>query len=74
MSQRVPFHEEDAGASRVGEHAPERRRRSDAALNRAKILDETGVRRLAVERLEATREPDRERERGKRAKSPRAPH
>jgi len=39
MSQSVPFRGEDAAAVRVGEAAPERRRRSDAALNRAKILD-----------------------------------
>ena len=39
MSQSVPFRDEDAGAVRVGEAAPERRLRSDAALNRAKIID-----------------------------------
>jgi len=39
MSQGVPSSDADAGAVRVGEAAPERRRRSDAALNRAKILD-----------------------------------
>jgi serine phosphatase RsbU (regulator of sigma subunit) len=39
MSQGVPFSEEDEEANRVGEQAPERRQRSDAALNRAKILD-----------------------------------
>jgi serine phosphatase RsbU (regulator of sigma subunit) len=41
MSQGVPFSDEDAGAARVGEGAGERRRRSDAALNRAKIIDAT---------------------------------
>jgi AcrR family transcriptional regulator len=39
MSQSVPFRHGDEGADRLGEQAPERRRRSDAALNRAKILD-----------------------------------
>jgi serine phosphatase RsbU (regulator of sigma subunit) len=39
VSQSVPFREEDGDASRVGEQAPERRLRSDAALNRAKIID-----------------------------------
>ena len=39
MSQSVPFRDEDIGALRVGEAAPERRLRSDAALNRAKIID-----------------------------------
>jgi serine phosphatase RsbU (regulator of sigma subunit) len=39
VSQSVPFRHEDEAAERVGEQAPERRRRSDAALNRAKILD-----------------------------------
>lgn len=47
MSQRVPFKGHDAGAVRVGEGAPERRRRSDAALNRAKILD--AARRLLAD-------------------------
>ncbi len=39
MSQSVPFNDEDVGAARVGEGAAERRQRSDAALNRAKIID-----------------------------------
>ena len=38
MSQRVPFDSEGAGADRVGEEGQERRQRSDAALNRAKII------------------------------------
>lgn len=47
MSQSVPFDDDDAGAVRVGEGAPERRRRSDAALNRAKIID--AARRLLAD-------------------------
>lgn len=47
MSQRVPFSDEDADVDRVGEAAPERRERSDAALNRAKILD--AARRLLAD-------------------------
>ncbi len=39
MGQSVPFEHGNEGAHRVGEKAPERRQRSDAALNRAKILD-----------------------------------
>lgn len=39
MSHRVPFRHEEEDADRVGEQAPERRQRSDAALNRAKIID-----------------------------------
>jgi serine phosphatase RsbU (regulator of sigma subunit) len=39
MSQSVPFRDEDENAVEVGEQAPERRQRSDAALNRAKIID-----------------------------------
>ena len=39
MNRTVPFTTYDAGAERVGEASPARRRRSDAALNRAKILD-----------------------------------
>jgi serine phosphatase RsbU (regulator of sigma subunit) len=39
MSQSVPFRHENEDADRVGEQASERRQRSDAALNRAKILD-----------------------------------
>jgi serine phosphatase RsbU (regulator of sigma subunit) len=47
MSQSVPFKDEDAGAVRVGEGAGERRQRSDAALNRAKIID--AARRLLAD-------------------------
>src|ERR1700733_2824146 len=47
MSQSVPFSDEDDDAVRVGEAAPERRERSDAALNRAKILD--AARRLLAD-------------------------
>jgi serine phosphatase RsbU (regulator of sigma subunit) len=47
VSQSVPFGDADAGAVRVGERAPERRRRSDAALNRAKIID--AARRLLAD-------------------------
>ena len=39
MSQSVPFEHGGEDAERLGEDAPERRRRSDAALNRAKIID-----------------------------------
>jgi AcrR family transcriptional regulator len=39
MAQSVPFEHGDQDADRVGEQAPERRRRSDAALNHAKIID-----------------------------------
>jgi serine phosphatase RsbU (regulator of sigma subunit) len=41
VSQGVPVRGADTGADRVGEAAPERRQRSDAALNRAKIIDAT---------------------------------
>jgi serine phosphatase RsbU (regulator of sigma subunit) len=47
MNQVVPFSEDDDPTPRVGEASPERRQRSDAALNRAKILD--AVRRLLAE-------------------------
>lgn len=47
MSQSVPYRDEDPHATRVGEAAPERRQRSDAALNRAKILD--AARRLLAD-------------------------
>jgi serine phosphatase RsbU (regulator of sigma subunit) len=47
VSQSVPFDDADAGAVRVGEGAPERRHRSDAALNRAKIID--AARRLLAD-------------------------
>jgi serine phosphatase RsbU (regulator of sigma subunit) len=39
MSQRVPFNHAGKDADHVGEQAPQRRQRSDAALNRAKILN-----------------------------------
>ena len=42
----------DDDGERVGERPPERRRRSDAALNRAKILD--GARRLLAENGDAS--------------------
>src|SRR6202522_2595301 len=47
MSQSVPFEQHGKAAKRVGEPAPERRQRSDAALNRAKILD--AARRLLAD-------------------------
>lgn len=47
MSQSVSVRGEDAGTVRVGEGAAGRRQRSDAALNRAKILD--AARRLLAE-------------------------
>ena len=47
MSQSVPFKDAGAGAVRVGEAAPERRQRSDAALNRSKIID--AARRLLAD-------------------------
>jgi AcrR family transcriptional regulator len=47
MNQGVPFSDDDDPTPRVGEASPERRQRSDAALNRAKILDT--VRRLLAE-------------------------
>lgn len=43
----MPFSHDDAGTGRVGEEAPARRRRSDAALNRAKIID--AARRLLAD-------------------------
>jgi serine phosphatase RsbU (regulator of sigma subunit) len=39
MRQAVPFEEAGGDVERLGERAPERRQRSDAALNRAKIID-----------------------------------
>jgi hypothetical protein len=39
MSQSVSFADGDADAERVGEQAPAHRQRSDAVLNRAKIID-----------------------------------
>ena len=50
VSQGVPF--EHAAAPSGGEQAPERRRRSDAALNRAKILD--AARRLLADNGDAS--------------------
>ena len=50
MTQSVPFRPEGVGAARVGEAAPERRQRSDAALNRAKILD--AARRLLADDMD----------------------
>ena len=47
MSQSVPFEHGDKDAERVGEQAPARRQRSDAALNRAKIID--AARRLLAD-------------------------
>jgi AcrR family transcriptional regulator len=47
VSQQVPVRAESEDATRVGEQAPERRQRSDAALNRAKILD--AARRLLAD-------------------------
>jgi serine phosphatase RsbU (regulator of sigma subunit) len=47
VSQSVPFDDANAGAVRVGEAAPGRRQRSDAALNRAKIID--AARRLLAD-------------------------
>jgi AcrR family transcriptional regulator len=39
VSESIPSSQADTAADRVGEEAPERRQRSDAALNRAKIID-----------------------------------
>ena len=39
MSDSIPSYQASDAADRVGEEAPERRQRSDAALNRAKIID-----------------------------------
>ena len=52
MSQSVPFKGADEDAERVGEAPPERRRRSDAALNRAKIID--AARRLLANNDDAS--------------------
>jgi serine phosphatase RsbU (regulator of sigma subunit) len=52
VSPSVPFSHEGVGAKRVGEQPPERRRRSDAALNRAKVLD--AARRLLAENGDAS--------------------
>ncbi len=47
MSQSVPYERADESADRLGEDAPARRQRSDAALNRAKIVD--AARRLLAD-------------------------
>ncbi len=52
MSQSVPFERANEESERVGEQAPQRRRRSDAALNRAKILD--AARRLLADSGDAS--------------------
>jgi serine phosphatase RsbU (regulator of sigma subunit) len=52
VSRSVPFIQDDVGAERVGEGAPGRRQRSDAALNRAKILD--AARRLLADNGDAS--------------------
>jgi AcrR family transcriptional regulator len=52
VSQSVPFEHGDQDAERVGEQAPERRQRSDAALNRAKIID--AARRLLADAGDAS--------------------
>jgi AcrR family transcriptional regulator len=52
VSQSVPFEQADQNADRVGEQAPERRQRSDAALNRAKIVD--AARRLLADAGDAS--------------------
>jgi AcrR family transcriptional regulator len=52
MSHPVPFSHGDERAAGVGEDPPERRRRSDAALNRAKILD--AARRLLADNGDAS--------------------
>ena len=52
MSHSVTLGDDGDGGERVGERPPERRRRSDAALNRSKILD--GARRLLAENGDAS--------------------
>src|SRR6201996_3753379 len=52
MSQSVPFRQGDESVDRLGEQAPDRRRRSDAALNRAKIL--SAARRLLADNGDAS--------------------
>jgi AcrR family transcriptional regulator len=52
MSQSVPFEHGDKGANPVGEEGSGRRQRSDAALNRAKILD--AARRLLADTGDAS--------------------
>ena len=52
MRRSVPFQEAGHDGDRVGEKAPERRQRSDAALNRAKIIDT--ARRLLTDEGDAS--------------------
>jgi AcrR family transcriptional regulator len=52
VSQSVPFEHRAEDVDRLGEDAPERRQRSDAALNRAKIMD--AARRLLAENRDAS--------------------
>jgi serine phosphatase RsbU (regulator of sigma subunit) len=52
VSQSVPFEQAGEDASQIGEAAPERRRRSDAALNRAKIIN--AARRLLADNVDAS--------------------
>ena len=52
MSQHVPFEHGDENARRLGEEAPGRRQRSDAALNRAKII--AAARRLLSDNGDAS--------------------
>jgi AcrR family transcriptional regulator len=52
VSHPVAFGRADGGARRLGEAAPQRQQRSDAALNRAKILD--AARRLLADSGEIT--------------------
>ena len=52
MSQSVPFERADEGAEKLGEEASARRQRSDAALNRSKILD--AARRLLADNGDAS--------------------
>ncbi len=52
MSQSVPFERADESVDGLGEAAPARRQRSDAALNRAKIID--AARRLLADNGDAS--------------------
>jgi AcrR family transcriptional regulator len=52
MSQSVPFEHGSEKAERLGEDGAERRQRSDAALNRAKIID--AARRLLADNRDAS--------------------
>jgi AcrR family transcriptional regulator len=52
VSQSVPFEIADESAERLGEAGPARRQRSDAALNRAKIID--AARRLLANNGDAS--------------------